>query len=101
MVLISSCVEKLKDIESLEFRVPEANVKLDLTMNALGNFLTYLQMDSSLFKKKGAWAWRLIRHLRKREKDFVGSTMWEVTKDPSVSLPPVINKTNIKINFSH
>ena len=52
MVLISSCVEKLKDIESLEFRVPEANVKLDLTMNALGNFPTYLQMDSSLLKKR-------------------------------------------------
>ena len=57
----SSCVEKLKDIESLEFRVPEANVKLDLTMNALSNFPTYLQMDSSLVKK-GARAWRLIRH---------------------------------------
>lgn len=52
----------LKDIESLEFRVPEANVKLDLTMNALSNFPTYLQMDSSLLKKKGARAWRLIRH---------------------------------------
>ena len=54
MVLISSCVEKLKDIESLEFRVPEANVKLDLTMNALSNFPTYLQMDSSLLKKRCA-----------------------------------------------
>lgn len=77
--------------------MPEANVKLDLTMNALGNFPTYLQMDSSLLKKKGAWAWRLIRHLRERGKDFVGSTMWEVTKDPSVSIPPVINKKNIKL----
>ena len=100
MVLISSCVEKLKDIESLEFRVSEANVKLDLTMNALGNFPTYLQMDSSLLKKRCVGL-ETNKALRESGKDFVGSTMWEVTKDPSVSLPPVINKTNIKINFSH
>lgn len=58
-------------------------------------------MDLSLLKKKGVWVWRLIRYLRERGKDFVGSMMWEVIKDFLVSIFLVINKKNIKINFSY
>lgn len=62
----------LKDIESLEFRVPEANVKLDLTMNALSNFPTYLQMDSSLLKKKRCAGLETNKALKRKEEGFRG-----------------------------